>query len=104
MLLLCFPKDGAFACSHLCIFYIHAWTQLWGCEGQQSMVSSGCTSKSTLLFSGALLPFSWLGRGNGTWGLSRGDPVSQAALLVLVCALPLPDGNCSQGCLAPFQS
>lgn len=57
------------------------------------MVPSWCTTKSTLLSSGALLPFSWLGQGNGTWGLSRGHPASWAVLLVLsvLCSCQMRD-------------
>jgi len=83
MLLFCLAKDGVFTCNLLCILYIYAQTQLCACEGQQSMVSSWCNAKSTLLFSGALLSFSWLGQDNGAWGLSRGHPASSAVLLVL---------------------
>lgn len=46
------------------------------------MVSSWCSAKSILLFSGALLLFIWLGQNNGTWGLSRGHTASWAVLLV----------------------
>lgn len=100
-------QGRVFPCSLLCIFYTHAQAQIWACEGQQGMVCSWRTAKKAELFSGALLPFSCLGRkmavrtepgspGPFSWPWLCGCQIGAAAR----AGLPLPKADVGPSALA----